>query len=121
MAPPRPAAQAPPTTPDGRYIVVRGRLWRTSNPHLAKDESARLVSELMAARRAVREAKGDHVALREARARVDRVKQALGERGPVWWNDGTPDWNRHLAKNPPYSEWWAAQAGLTPVVPTGDS
>ena len=23
-----------PHTPDGRYFVVRGRLWRTSDPHL---------------------------------------------------------------------------------------
>jgi len=31
----------------------------------------------------------------------------LGERGPVWWADGTPDYNRHLAKNTPYAEWYA--------------
>lgn len=46
-------------TPDGRYIVVRGRLWRRTNPHLPEDERKRLVSELMAARRAVKEAAGD--------------------------------------------------------------
>jgi hypothetical protein len=38
-------------TPDGRYLVVRGRLWRRSNPGLPEGERARLVSELMAARR----------------------------------------------------------------------
>ncbi|WP_367280028.1 hypothetical protein [Sphingomonas sp. LHG3406-1] len=43
------------------------------------------------------------------RARVDAAKRALGERGPVWWTDGDPDWNRHLAKNTPYADWWAAQ------------
>ena len=26
-----------PTTPDGRYFVVRGRLWRASNPALEPD------------------------------------------------------------------------------------
>lgn len=31
------------TTPDGRYIVVRGRLWRRSNPELREDERKRLV------------------------------------------------------------------------------
>ena len=43
------------------------------------------------------------------RAGVDAAKRALGERGPVWWDDGSPDWNRHLAKNTPYADWWAAQ------------
>jgi len=43
----------------------------------------------------------------EARKRVQEAKVALGERGPVWWTDGTPDYNRHLAKNTPYAEWFA--------------
>jgi hypothetical protein len=63
-----------PVTPDGRYFVVRGRLWRLSNPALDPG-----------------------------------IKRALGERGPVWWTDGAPDWNRRLAKNTPYADWWAAQ------------
>jgi hypothetical protein len=96
-------------TPDGRYIVVRGRLWRTSNPHLSEDRRQELVDELMAARNAVRLAlKADDAAkLRRARKRVHAAKVALGERGPVWWADGTPDFNRHLAKNTPYRDWWA--------------
>jgi peptidoglycan/xylan/chitin deacetylase (PgdA/CDA1 family) len=91
-------------TPDGRYIIVRGRLWRKSNPHLPEHEQKRLVSELMAARRAVKEATGNPEQLRAARKAVDAVKVALGERGPVWWNDGAPDFNRHLAKNTPYGD-----------------
>jgi hypothetical protein len=35
---------------------------------------------------------------------VDEVKQALGERGPVWWDDGSPDLNRHMAKNTLYAK-----------------
>ena len=35
------------------------------------------------------------------------AKVGLGERGPVWWGDGAPDYNRHLAKNTPYAEWFA--------------
>jgi hypothetical protein len=89
-------------TPDGRYIIVRGRLWRTSNPHLAEEERHRLVSELMSARRAVKDAAGDPERLRQARMAVDAAKVALGERGPVWWTDGAPDLNRHLVKNTPY-------------------
>jgi hypothetical protein len=96
-----------PRTPDGRYFVVRGRLWRMSNPELAPDKREQLVRELMAARRAVRAAQGDPAALQAARTLVDEVKRALGERGPVWWTDGAPDYNRRLAKNSPYADWFA--------------
>ena len=41
-------------TPDGRYFVVRGRLWRMANPDLNEAERADLVGQLMAAQRAVR-------------------------------------------------------------------
>ncbi len=37
-------------TPDGRYFVGRGRLWRMSDPKLPTDERDRLVMELMATR-----------------------------------------------------------------------
>lgn len=95
-------------TPDGRYIVVRGRLWRTVNPRLDDAERDALVRRLMDARRAVRSAKhsGDAEALTAARSAVDAAKHGLGERGPVWWTDGAPDFNRHLAKNTPYADWF---------------
>ena len=73
-----------PRTPDGRYFVVRGRLWRLSNPALPADQREALVRTLMAARRAVRDARDDPAALRQARAQVDAAKRALGERGPPW-------------------------------------
>ena len=92
-----------PHTPDGRYFVVRGRLWRLSDPRLDPAEREQLVRDLMAARRAVRDAKGDPAATGEARARVDKAKRALGERGPVWWTDGAPDLNRKLVRNTPYA------------------
>ncbi|MEA1084030.1 hypothetical protein SFC76_07115 [Sphingomonas sp. CD22] len=100
----------PPTTPDGRYIVVRGRLWRRSNPALGEDRRAALVADLMQARRDVGAAlrAEDAAAERDARSRVDAAKQALGERGPVWWDDGTPDLNRHMAANTPYAAWFEA-------------
>ena len=46
-------------TPDGRYLVVRGRLWRATNPHLPEAEKERLVTDLdgraaAASRRALR-------------------------------------------------------------------
>ena len=46
-----------PVTPDVRYFVVRGRLWRMANQALGEDERSRLTKRLMAARRAVRTAK----------------------------------------------------------------
>ena len=42
------------------------------------------------------------------RAGVDAAKRALGERGDPWWPDGAADWNRHLARNTPYADWFAA-------------
>jgi len=104
-----------PDTPDGRYFVVRGRLWRKSDPALDEDTRIRLVKELMAARRAVRRAKGDQAALAQARARVDEAKIALGERGKVWWDDGEPDLNRHLVKNTVYATWFSQLSGDKPV------
>lgn len=100
--------KAYPDTPDGRYFVVRRRLWRRSNPALDEETRESLVKDLMSARRAVRDAKGEKVATGEARSRVDQANVALGERGPVWWDDGEPDYNRHLAKNTPYAAWFAA-------------
>lgn len=98
-----------PRTPDGRYFVVRGRLWRCTNPALEAALRERLVHDLMDARRAVKTAKGtgDAQALRSARQQVDAAKVALGERGPPWWADGAPDFNRFLAKNTPYADWYA--------------
>lgn len=99
----------PLTTPDGRYLVVRGRLWRCSDPRLSEERRAALTQELMSARRAKGAAlrAGDDAAREAARARVDAAKHALGERGPVWWDDGAPDLTRHLARTTPYAEWFA--------------
>ncbi|WP_024586048.1 hypothetical protein [Aliihoeflea sp. 2WW] len=96
-------------TPDGRYIVVNGRLWRKSNPTLTPVERQQFTQDLMAACRDVGQGQrsGDQDAVRAARARVDEAKVALGERGPVWWDDGAPDYGRKLAKNTPYAEWFA--------------
>ena len=98
------------TTPDGRYIVVRGRLWRCSNPNLSHAQRAELVAELMSARRAKQVAMraGDEAAREVARLRIDAAKIALGERGPVWWQDGAPDLNRHLVRTTPYADWFAS-------------
>ena len=97
-------------TPDGRYIVVRGRLWRASNPTLSPELRRRHVDALMDARRAVgtHRRDGDAAALRRARGAVQAAKVALGERGPVWWTDGQRDYNRFLVKNTPYAAWYTS-------------
>ncbi len=97
-----------PVTPDGRYFVVRGRLWRCSNPNLAAHERERLVHELMQARSAKSRAMraDDRDAREQARQRVDAAKQALVERGNPWWTDGAPDYNRRMARNTPYRDWF---------------
>jgi hypothetical protein len=98
-----------PVTPDGRYFIVKGRLWRLADPSLHPAEKAGLVAELMRARRAVRTAKQAHDESAEATAHrdIDEAKRALGERGPVWWTDGDPDLNRHMVRNTPYAAWFA--------------
>ena len=98
-----------PATPDLRYFVVAGRLWRMSNPELDPETRQALVERLMHAGRQVGVAKkgGDAEAERRARAAVDDAKRALGERGPVWWSDGAPDYNRRMVTNTPYAQWYA--------------
>jgi hypothetical protein len=83
-----------------------------SNPSLAEHARIMLVSELMAARREVRAAReqADPQAEKTAREAVDVAKRALGERGPVWWVDGAPDYNRHMVHNTPYAGWFATLA-----------
>lgn len=114
------AADAPGSliTPDGRYIVVRGRLWRRASPHLPEAERHRLVVALMAARRAVAAARRAGQDEAEAHAAVDALKVGLGERGPVWWDDGAPDLNRHMARTTPYATWFAEQEGDAPINPS---
>jgi hypothetical protein len=95
-----------PETPDGRFFVARGRLWRKTDPRL--DDSARraAVKALMQARRAVFQAGDDQEAVARARAEVDAAKRSLGERGPVWWEDDAPDETRRAPWNSSYAHWW---------------
>jgi hypothetical protein len=80
-----------------------------SNPALPHDERQLLVERLMLARRQVGAAvkAQDADAERDARAAVDQAKRVLGERGPVWWTDGAPDFNQRAVANTPYAAWHA--------------
>lgn len=103
------ARQRPPypITPDGRYFVVRGRLWRMTNPALSATRRQALQRQLMQARAALGQAqrKDDAAGRKAARAAINKAKVALGERGPVWWTDGAPDYNRRMVANTPYRDW----------------
>lgn len=98
-------------TPDGRYFVVKGRLWRCTDPRLPEEKRKALVVKLMDARRRVGKAMRAHDIDEERAARRDvhAAKEALGERGPVWWTDGAPDLNRRLVSNTLYRQWWLAE------------
>jgi hypothetical protein len=98
------------TTPDGRYIIVQGRLWRAANPTLSAARKVRYMRELLNGRRELRTAKvtGEEAAITAARQRVALAQVGLGERGKVWWKDGAPDLNRTLVKNSPYAPWYAS-------------
>ena len=97
-----------PRTPDGRYFVSKGRLWRCTDPGLTDAERRPLVKELMRARAGIRTA--PEAEIPTLRARVDAAKRALGERGPVWWTDGAEDEGGRHPRNTSYADWWA---GLT--------
>ncbi|MEB8388478.1 hypothetical protein OO012_14720 [Rhodobacteraceae bacterium KMM 6894] len=96
-----------PVTPDGRYFVSRARLWRCTDPMLDDSTRRAAIKALMQARRAVMHA-SDDTETAAARAAVDAAKQALGERGPVWWDDGAPDQGGLHPKNSTYADWWTA-------------
>ncbi len=78
---PQPLSVHPPKT---AFILVDGRRWRTSDPHIPENFRQELVNELMAARRAVRDAK-NQLEIQRSRRRVNDAKFALGERGHAWW------------------------------------
>lgn len=54
---------------------------------------------------------GDGKGREAARQRVDAAQQALGERSSVWWTDGALDWNRQMAGNTPYADWFVGLTG----------
>lgn len=76
-------------TDDERWLVVKGRRWRRTDPSLPTDMVEALTSHLGRGRSGVRVAKkdGDDDAVAAARRRVGLAKAGLGERGPRWWDE----------------------------------
>ncbi|WP_165068339.1 biopolymer transporter Tol [Marisediminicola senii] len=82
------------TTPDDdRWMTIKGRRWRRTDPSLPDDVLAALTSHLGRGRSGVRTAKkaDDTEAVAAARTRVGLAKHGLGERGPYWWDDPEAD------------------------------
>ncbi|MFY0612442.1 MAG: hypothetical protein JXQ99_12995 [Hyphomicrobiaceae bacterium] len=92
--------------------MARGKLRRCTNPALSDTERRRLIKQLMQARMAARDAVGE-AEVRTATDRVLAAKVALGEAGPVWWDDGAPDVSGLDPEQTLYAEWWRS------VVPCG--
>ena len=69
-----------------------------------------MIKQLMQARMTARDA-GDEAAQRAAAERVLAAKTALGEAGPVWWDDDAPDVSGLDPEQTPYAEWWRSIAG----------
>jgi len=86
----------PPTTEDGRYIIVNNRRWRATDPLVPAEALAELKHYLALGRSGVGKANraavggkasegSEEVIL--ARKRTGLAKLGLGERGqPEWWN-----------------------------------
>lgn len=96
-----------PQTPDGRYFVAKNRLWRCSNPALPEDVKRVLMSNLGRARARIKAVRDDPDQLKLTRAAVHAAKVALGERGPVWWDDQEQDQTGKAPQNSTYRDWWA--------------
>lgn len=108
--------RARPVTPDGRYFVAGGCLFRRNDPALSPDAVKRLTFELIAARSEEMHARrrDDAAGLAAARKKVDAVKTSLGQRGPPWWKDGAPDVSRQKASGTGYAAWLASLVDRAP-------
>ena len=92
-------------TPDGRYFVSRGRLWRKSDPNLPDQERRAAIKSLMQARHSSKTVSTAQAAA-AAKSAVEEAKRRLGEIGQVWWSDGAPDETGRHPANSSYADWW---------------
>jgi len=80
-------------------------LHRCTNPELPDAERRALIKRMMQGRMALQKANTDAEFL-EAKALVHAAKVALGERGPVWWDDDANDYSGCDLLDTPYADWW---------------
>ncbi len=76
-----------PAEDSARWLVIKGRRWRRTDPALPAELEAQLKSHLGRGRSSVGAGKktGDEERVARARKRVNLAKTGLGERGPYWW------------------------------------
>ncbi len=68
-----------------------------------------MIKQLMQARMAARAA-ADEAGQQAAAEQVQAAKVALGEAGPVWWDDGTADVSGLAPDATVYADWWQTVA-----------
>jgi len=83
-----------PHTVDGRYLVAKGVLKRCTDPSLDDTTRRKAIKKLMQAR------------MSKNQDAVIQAKIELGEAGPVWWDDGSPDYSGQRPDETPYADWW---------------
>ena len=87
--------KCPERTSDGRYIIVKNRKWRATDPSIPEEALTELKHHLAKGRASARAMvpKGkteEDDDIRLSRKRTGLAKLGLGERGkPEWWNDTT--------------------------------
>jgi hypothetical protein len=99
-------------TPDGRYFVVRSKLWRLANPGLSAAVRSALVRELMAARSAVRSSKLLKNLTAAAHWSTSSNESSASAVPCGGWTDGSQDLNRQTVKNTPYASWFSGLRAL---------
>jgi len=83
-----------PHTPDGRYLVSKGKFKRCTNPALDDAFRRKTLKTLMKAR------------MSKDRDAALEAKIALGEAGPLWWDDDSTDYTGSAPDATPYAQWW---------------
>lgn len=96
-------------TPDKRYFVARGVMRRCTNPNLDDRDRRAFIKTLMQARMAMRSVDTAEE-LSDIRSRIDVAKIALGEAGPVWWDDDAVDVSGLHPSTTDYASWWEGLA-----------
>jgi len=104
-----------PVTPDGRYTVARGRLWRVANPRLPKQEREFHVQALMSAWREVKAAMAardqDRLAAARKSVNVAKMGSAVQCGGMMAPRTTTAAWEKYAVPGVVRTAYWAA--GLT--------
>lgn len=80
-------------------------MYRCTNPALSDAERRAAIKRMMQGRLAFQNAKTD-TEFEQAKALIHAAKVALGESGPVWWDDDTDDYSGNDPLNTPYADWW---------------